>query len=201
MRFCDKKDIKAYIKTKKEEIKQQVDTLIESGSPIPRLAIIQVGNNPASERYINGKLSDCKEVGVHAAVYRFPEDISKEQFETGIYDIVYDDSIHGVIIQKPLPAQLEIAFKEIVKIIPENKDVDGFRSESLFDPCTPLGIIDYIEERMGANWLTGKAVTIINRTELVGKPLAKMLLDRDATVTTCHSKTTGLERHCYSAEC
>lgn len=200
MIFCSKEDIRDYIETKKEQIKNSVTKNTVCGWPVPTLAIIQVGDNPASNRYVKGKISDCEEVGIKALHYRFDENISIANFSIKVAEIVANPSIHGVIIQKPLPALLDRMFDGIVAKIPREKDVDGFRKDTKFKPCTPKGIVDYIENRKGEKWLEGKNVVIVNRTDLVGRPLAKMMLDRNATVTVCHSKTVDLDQHCIRAD-
>ena len=196
MQFCSKEDIKSYIEERKTDIKNSVQKNTSMGFDVPTLAIIQVGSNPASNRYVNGKIKDCEEVGMNALLHKFPEDVSPTDFGSALIKIAHDEFVHGVIIQKPLPEHLEKHFEKFVKMIPAKKDVDGFRKDTEFNPCTPKGIVDYIESRMGKQWLTGKDVTIINRTELVGRPLARMMLDRNATVTVCHSKTRRLKNHC-----
>jgi len=200
MQFCSKEDIKDYIETRKADIKKSVQKNTSMGFDVPTLAIIQVGSNPASNKYVNGKIKDCEEVGMKAVLHKFNEDIEPVDFGTEIIKIMHDEMIHGVIIQKPLPEKLEKYFDKFVKMIPKKKDVDGFRKDTEFDPCTPKGVVDYIESRQGKDWLTGKDVVIINRTELVGRPLAKMMLDRNATVTVCHSKTERLRNHCQYAD-
>lgn len=200
MQFCSKEDIKDYIDVRKAEIKKSVQKNTSMGFDIPTLAIIQVGDNPASNKYIGGKIKDCEEVGIKAVLHKFDENIKAGDFGAEIIKIMHDEIVHGVIIQKPLPDHIEKHFKNIVKMIPAKKDVDGFRVGSEFDPCTPKGIVDYIEHRKGFGWLNGKDVVIVNRTELVGRPLARMMLDRNATVTVCHSKTQDLWLHCREAE-
>lgn len=200
MAFCDKDDIKDYIEKRKSNIKEDVQNNINKGFPTPTLAIIQVGDSPASNKYINGKIKDCEEVGMNAMLHKFEENISAEEFASEVVKIVHDNNIHGVIIQKPLPSHIEQHFETIIAMIPLNKDVDGFKIGSEFNPCTPKGVIDYIEYRKGKDWLTGRDVVIINRSELVGKPLAKMMLDRNATVTVCHSKTERLKEKCCNAD-
>ena len=200
MQFCSKEDIKDYIETRKADIKKSVQKNTSMGFDVPTLAIIQVGSNPASNRYVNGKIKDCEEVGMNALLHKFPEDVSPTDFGSALIKIAHDEFVHGVIIQKPLPEHLEKHFEKFVKMIPVKKDVDGFRKDTEFNPCTPKGVVDYIESRMGKQWLTGKDVVIVNRTELVGRPLAKMMLDRNATVTVCHSKTSFLWEHCHDAD-
>lgn len=186
--FCSKEDIKEYVTTRKTAIKQELQGKLH----VPTLAIVQVGDNPASNKYIGGKIKDCEEVGIKAILFKFDEDIKVGHFMDRIIDIAKSKLIHGIIIQKPLPQHIEECFASIVDYIPAHKDVDGFKKDTIFDPCTPKGIIDYIEDRMGVDWLRSKEVVIINRTELVGRPLARMMLDRDATVTVCHSHTRNL---------
>lgn len=200
MQFCSKEDIKDYIDVRKADIKKSVQKNTSMGFDVPTLAIIQVGDNPASNKYVGGKIKDCEEVGINAVLHKFNEDVSATDFGIEIVKIMHDEMVHAAIIQKPLPDHLEKHFDKYIKMIPAKKDVDGFKSGSDYNPCTPKGIVDYIESRQGKDWLTGKDVVIINRSELVGRPLAKMMLDRNATVTVCHSRTQDLWLHCKEAE-
>ncbi len=178
--------IKEYVKNKKEELKNRVAALDRK----PSLAIFQIGENEASNRYIKNKIKDCNEVGIEAHHYWYPEDISEEEFYEEI--AATQDFYDGVIVQLPVPPH--ISTKNIVDV---KKDVDGFNIMSKFDPATPKGIMDYLKWR---NFdLIGKNVVIIGRSEIVGKPLARMMTDADATVTLCHSKS-NLARHLYDAD-
>ena len=184
------KNIKDYTKLLKEDYKKRIASL----SGAPKLAIIQVGNNEASNRYVKNKVKDCNEVGIEANVYYYPEDISeKELCEAISLDQYFYD---GVIVQLPLPPH--IRQEAVVAAINKDKDVDGFRVDSWFDPATPKGIMDYL--KYCEFDLTGKNVVIIGRSDIVGKPLARMMTNADATVTLCHSKTKCMSEHLFIAD-
>ncbi len=182
-------NIKEYTKELKEQFKERIAVMGDA----PKLAIIQVGNVEASNRYIKNKVKDCEEVGIVADVYQYPEDITEcELFENIQLDQEHYD---GVIVQLPLPQHIrpEIA----TAAIPSCKDVDGFHHNSPFAPATPSGIMMYLKH---CNFdLVGKDVVIIGRSNIVGKPLARMMTDADATVTLCHSKSK-LSKHVYDCD-
>lgn len=149
------------------------------------LAVISVGNDPASESYIRGKRKDCERVGFKFTHYAFPEDTPESDI-IKVIDCLNDyPMVTGIIVQLPLPKGYD-ADKIVSNIIPE-KDVDGFRFDSPFKPCTPEGVVYIMKKELGD--LVGKHALIIGRGKLVGKPLQQMLLDEDMTVTVCHSKT------------
>lgn len=176
------KDIKNFVAEWKDRIKQK----IHKEDP-PQLAIIQVGNNEASNRYVKNKIKDCKEVGIIAHNYIYLDSITEEDllFEIKTIQNNYD----GIIIQLPLPKHINI--NKIIEVIDPEKDVDGFTFGSKFKPCTPGGIMEYLRWR-GYD-LEGKHIVIIGRSDIVGKPMAKMMTDANATVTLCHSKTKKLD--------
>lgn len=176
------KNIKEYCQELKQNIKNKLDTDFPDKKPI--LAVFQIGNNEASNRYIKNKRRDCEEVGIVFEWYYYDESISTETLVQEIKDMC--PFVSGLIIQMPLPAHIDI--EQIKLAIDPNKDVDGFHPLTKFRPCTPAGIIDYLEN--GCHYdFTGKNITIFGRSDIVGKPLAKLLTDKDCTVTLCHSKT------------
>lgn len=183
------KDIKEYVGLRKAEMKKK----LEGMEFPPSLAIVQVGNNEASNRYVRNKLKDCEEVGIAAHAYTYPTETTEYELVEEINHLIsfYD----GVIVQLPLPPHIrpEVA----LAAIPKEKDVDGFRCDSLFEPATPLGIMNYLEY-CGFD-LEGKEVVIIGRSDIVGKPLARLMIAADATVTLCHSKSK-LSNHLYRAD-
>lgn len=184
------RDIKDYVKKYKLALKYHIeDNLAEN----PKLAIIQVGENEASTRYVRNKVKDCKEVGIEAEVYFYPENTTEFELVNEIEHLVefYD----GVMVQLPLPPHIRV--EAAIAAIPKEKDVDGFRRDSCFDPATPLGIVNYLDY-CGFEW-TGKEVTIIGRSDIVGKPLARLITNKDATVTLCHSKSK-LSNHIYNSD-
>ena len=170
------KDIKQYVKDKKEDIKDRVDKAIVK----PSLLIIQTGEVEASNRYVRNKVKDCEEVGIIADVFKTNNNPYVRSVTSGLRD-KYD----GIIIQLPTTIENPKSF------IQPNQDVDGFINPDI-DPCTPKGIIDYLAY-CGYEDFSGKTVLIINRSDIVGKPIAKMFLDRNATTIVAHSRTANLQ--------
>lgn len=182
-------NIKEYTKALKEQFKDRIAAIGDA----PKLAIIQVGSVEASNRYIKNKVKDCEEVGIIADVYQYPEDITEHELCENIkFDQEHYD---GVIVQLPLPPH--IREKVVVAAINPLKDVDGFHPDSPYSPATPGGIMKYLHACEFD--LTGKDVVIIGRSNIVGKPLAAMMTDADATVTLCHSKSK-LSAHIYTCD-
>lgn len=173
---------KDYAALKKEELKTKIDERIIIR---PYLAVIQIGDDPASNSYIKGKQRDCEEVGIFFSHYRFSSDISHDELREFISDLNEDPIYNGIILQLPVPSHIDV--KDIQRLIDPAKDVDGFNSDSYFQPCTPLGVINYL--KFNGYHFRGKNACVIGRSDIVGKPLAKMLLDLDCTVTVCHSKS------------
>lgn len=158
------------------------------------MAVIQIGNNEASNRYIKNKKKDCDEVGIKCEWYYYPEEITTEQLILEIKDL--QDYVDGLIVQMPLPNHInETAIKLAIN---SNKDVDGFHPMTLFEPCTPKGIIDYLDYCRFS--FEGSNVLVIGRSDIVGKPMAKMLTEKNCTVTLAHSKTKNLWRHIEMAD-
>lgn len=171
--------MKEYAAMRKAQLKEQV---AQMEFP-PSLLILQVGNNEASNRYVRNKIKDCEEVGIAAIHYIAKEDITTEE----LIDFINErqEFFSGIIVQQPLPKHIDQT--RINEAIDPAHDVDGFHPLSHFNPATAKGIIDYLDWR---NFdLVGADVVVIGRSDIVGKPLARMLTDRDATVTLCHSKT------------
>lgn len=177
------RNIKEFCANKKTQIKEDIERDFVNAKK-PTLAVIQVGNNEASNRYIRNKKKDCEEVGISFEWYYYEETISENELITEIKDLL--PYVDGMIVQMPLPEHINVDAIKLA-IAPE-KDVDGFHPMSWFNPCTPAGIIDYVVNGCGYDF-TGKNVTIFGRSDIVGKPLAQMLTNRDATVTLCHSKS------------
>ena len=173
---------KDYAALKKEELKTKIDEHIIIR---PYLAVIQIGDDPASNSYIKGKQRDCEEVGIFFSHYRFSSDISHDELREFIADLNEDPIYNGIILQLPVPSHIDV--KDIQRLIDPAKDVDGFNPDSYFQPCTPLGVINYL--KFNGYHFRGKNACVIGRSDIVGKPLAKMLLDLDCTVTVCHSKS------------
>lgn len=162
-----------------------------------RLAIISVGHNAASESYIKGKIKDCEYCGIpYEHIEIDDNDRAGDVLTYVINDCNANEEIGGIILQLPLPAGMDS--KLYTNMIRFDKDVDGFKHNSPFKPCTPEGIMYLLEHELGD--LTGKYVVVVGRGELVGKPIAQMLMDANCTVTVAHSKTKHLARYLLKAD-
>lgn len=182
-------NIKSFTEWWKCRLKDRLDGAAAS------LVIVQVGNVEASNRYVRNKLKDCEAVGIEGILKKFPETVTQRELEKGIQKIV-NEGPNGIIVQLPLPKHIDVA--AITDLIPVDMDVDGFKANSWFKPCTPLGIMKYLEY---CNFdFTGKHAVVVGRSEIVGKPMAKLLLDANATVTMCHSKTKNLYKYLADAD-
>lgn len=190
-------DGKKLAKKIREELKIKCDELKQKGI-YPKLAVIMVGNNPASKVYVRNKSNACADVGVEYVEYLLEENIEQEELMELIKKLNEDKTINGILLQSPIPMHLDIneAFKTITYI----KDVDGFSpasvgklciGEDTFISCTPYGVMKMLEEYNID--LNGKHVVILGRSNIVGKPLIQCCLQKNATVTICHSKTQKLE--------
>lgn len=186
-------DCKGLASRVKENIKKQTDLFIGK----PSLCVIQVGDNQASNAYINGKKKDCEEVGIGFNITKIPQNNNPVDGTREVVNAIRNFSWNcsGIMVQLPLPMGYNV--EEIIKAIPKNKDVDGFRKDSSFIPCTPLGVVSLLKENCE---LSGKHAVVIGRSEIVGKPLAKLLLDNDCTVTVCHSKTQNIKEILNTAD-
>ena len=180
--------IKEYVRQRKEELCQML------GSRKLEFAIIQVGNNEASNRYVRNKVKDCEEIGIIAHVYKFDEDIESRDLVWEIKEL--NAHYDALMIQLPLPAHLNKDY--LVQFIDRTKDVDGMRKDSYFKCCTPKGIMGYLKWR-GVK-IEGANAVVIGRSDIVGKPMAQYLLEANATVTVCHSRTKDLKRYLRDAD-
>ena len=180
----------------REELKRQIAALRARGI-IPGLAVILIGEDPASQVYVRNKHRACEELGIHSEQYTLPADTDRQTLLDLITELNGREEIDGILVQLPLPGHLDE--KEILSAIDPAKDVDSFHPQNVgrlvigdyfFAPCTPSGILTLIDSA-GVD-LTGKECVVIGRSNIVGKPMALMLLHRNATVTVCHSKTREL---------
>ncbi len=195
-----------YISEKiKDRIKADVDKLQERKQRLPKLVVILIGNNQASNAYVNGKSKDCEEVGILNTTLRY-DDISEDELLSKIRELNTDDTVDGILVQLPLPKHIDE--KRVIEAISPLKDVDGFHMQNVgklyigdttFVPCTPKGIIRILEE-IGLDNLQGKKTVVLGRSNIVGKPVAKLLLDKNATVTICHSKTDDILKEVNQAD-
>lgn len=191
----------------KEAIRKDVEeNLIKKGLPAPKLVVIMVGNNPASKVYVGGKVKACSQVGFTSEVFNLPEDAKEEELSNLIEQLNKDESVNGILLQLPLPKHLDE--DKMVNLICPEKDVDGLTKINLGklmskDPtglfgCTPSGIIKILQDYNIE--IKGKDVVIVNRSLLVGKPLAMLFLNENATVTICHSKTKDMDEKLKQAD-
>ena len=190
-------DGKETAKVLKEEVKQELDAFYAAGNPKCNLAIVVVGDDPASAVYVRNKGKSCEAVGIGNKLVTLPATSTQEEVEAEIKKLASDKTTHGILVQLPLPKGLD--GEKATSLVPSEKDVDGFTVSSLgklvvgekgFTSCTPGGIV-YMLKRYGVT-LKGKHAVIIGRSKIVGKPLALLLLNEDCTVTVCHSKTENL---------
>lgn len=189
-------DGKAIAAKKRAELKEIVKELKRNGIT-PGLAVILVGDDQASQTYVRNKQRACEEIGIYSLLLKYDKNISEEFLLDRIRELNENDQIDGILVQLPLPKQIDP--KVVIEAINPKKDVDGFHpfnvgklvtGEDTFVPCTPLGIIQMLKE---INYdLTGKHAVVIGRSNIVGKPMGQLLLNENATVTYCHSKTIDL---------
>ncbi len=190
----------------KKELANEIKNLKKTHNIIPGLATILIGDDPGSKVYVRLKEKACQEIGIYSEKIVFPNNVTEAEVFSSIKKLNENDKIHGILVQLPLPDHLE-QLRIMEKIKPE-KDVDGFnpvnagklanRDESGFIPCTPKGILYLLEQILPS--LEGKNITIINHSTVIGRPLAMLLLNRDATVTICHIKTDNLKKHTQKAD-
>ena len=186
-------------------IAEQIDRLKEQGRRLPRLAVVLVGDNPASLSYVRGKEKACAEVGMASLMIHLPSSTIQAQLMEQIRQLNQDATVDGILCQLPLPEGLDE--RQVIQKIAVDKDVDGFHpvnvgklhlKEDGFVPCTPLGCMELLH-RMGVD-PAGKRAVVIGRSNLVGAPVARLLLNENATVTICHSKTADLPAVCRQAD-
>lgn len=178
-----------------DEIKEDIKKEILKFKRSPYLVIIQVGDNPASNNYIKGKLKDCEEVGIETELIKMPEDTGYATIRNKIINLNMNESVDGIILQLPLPDRIKEFDVGLTHLIDIHKDVDGFRSDSSFISCTPLGVLTLLD-KLNVN-LKGKKVTLVGYGNLVNKPLFNLISDKGATVTVCRSHTSKEDRDFY----
>ncbi|CAM3849329.1 bifunctional methylenetetrahydrofolate dehydrogenase/methenyltetrahydrofolate cyclohydrolase FolD [Bacillus albus] len=182
---------------KRAQLTEEVVKLKEQGI-VPGLAVILVGEDPASRSYVKGKEKGCEQVGIYSELIELPETITEERLLAEIDRLNSDDRINGILVQLPLPKHIEE--KAVIERISPEKDVDGFHPISVgrmmtgqdtFLPCTPHGIVELVKETNLD--ISGKHVVVIGRSNIVGKPVGQLFLNENATVTYCHSKTQNMK--------
>lgn len=189
----------------RDKIKEEIAALIEKHEEKPKLVVIQVGNNPASTTYVKNKKLACEQVGIECEVINLEEDVTQKALDGLIQLLNINSRVHGLFVQFPLPKHLDE--KRVAALIDPKKDVDGFHmynvgklqaGEADLIPCTPLGVTHILDE-IGVD-CTGKHCVIIGRSEIVGKPMIQLMLQKNATVTVCHSKTANLSHFTKDAD-
>jgi 5,10-methylene-tetrahydrofolate dehydrogenase/methenyl tetrahydrofolate cyclohydrolase len=202
--IIDGKKIAAQIR---EEIKTRVQKRKNEGRPVPGLAAVLVGEDPASQVYVRSKRRACEEAGINSFGHELPADVSQETLEQVINDLNANPEVHGILVQLPLPHGLDE--EHTLNTVSLEKDVDGFHPvnigrlaqkgrEPFFIPCTPAGVIHLLKDSLPT--LEGLNAVVLGRSNIVGMPVALLLVRENATVTICHSRTTDLEDLVRSAD-
>lgn len=198
-------DGKAISKQIRSEIAEETKAFVDATGVMPGLAVIIVGDDPASQVYVRNKKKACDEIGFYSEVYELPENTTQDELETLVDKLNNDKNIHGILIQLPLPKHLN-EMRVLLKVNPE-KDVDAFHPYNVgkimignynFLPCTPAGVMALLERSKIE--VCGKKCVVIGRSNIVGKPMAMLLLHSNGTVTICHSKTENLSDICRDAD-
>ena len=196
------KEISAQIRA---EISQKVKEYNAKTGKLPGLAVVIVGENPASQVYVRNKKKACEQVGFNSWVYEMPENTTQEELNALVDKLNNDENVHGILVQLPLPKHLNE--EEIILRIKPEKDVDAFHPYNVgritignpkFLPCTPAGIMELLH-RSNIE-ISGKECVVVGRSNIVGKPMALLLLAKNGTVTVCHSKTRDLKEVCKRAD-
>lgn len=196
------KEVSTSIRAK---IKEEAQKLRDDYGIQPGLAVILVGNDPASQIYVRNKQKACEEVGFHAFEYRLNENSTQEQLLDLIGVLNKDNKVHGILVQLPLPDHIDP--QTVINTISPEKDVDAFHPINVgkimlgdyeFLPCTPAGVMELIDSTSVE--ISGKNCVVVGRSNIVGKPMAMLLLHRNATVTICHSRTKNLAEVCAGAD-
>lgn len=192
-------------KATREKVKGMVTEFVKSSNRQPCLAVIIVGEDPASQTYVRNKILGCAEVGMKSLSYELPETSTNEDVAKIVNDLAVDSNVDGILVQLPLPKHLDERY--LLSLIPDSKDVDGFSPNNLgllamnaprTVSCTPFGVMELIAST-GVD-IAGKRAVVIGRSNTVGKPMAMLLLNANATVTVCHSKTQNLAEVCREAD-
>lgn len=200
--IIDGKLISAQIK---EQLKLKVADFVKKFNRNIKLAVILVGDNPASQVYVKNKIKAAEFVGIESLAFYMPSDSTEEQVKQAVISLAEDKSVDGILVQLPLPNGINQ--ESVLNLIPAEKDVDGFLAENLGNlamgkpatvACTPFGVIKMLKTT-GVE-LTGKNAVVVGRSNIVGKPMALLLLNENCTVTVCHSKTKNIKEICKSAD-
>ena len=202
MKLIDGKAIAAEIRA---ELKARTQAFEEKYGKKIGLAVVLIGNDPASQVYVRNKVKACEEAGIRSFRHDLPEETTQKQAEELVSALAEDENVHGILIQLPLPRGLDE--KRLLSLIPPSKDVDGFLAENIGRlalkeagtvACTPLGVMEMLSRSNIS--VAGKRAVVVGRSNIVGRPMALLLLNADATVTVCHSKTKDLSEECRRAD-
>ena len=186
------KSCKDYVEIKKKELKEEIKALNRK----PILTVIQIDDDQASNSYIKGKQKDCDDIGIEMRHVNIHSNVAGQKEVEGIIKTISNSDTDGIIIQLPIPSKYDL--EKFQNLIPPEKDVDGFRRDSCFKPCTPKGIIDWMEYN---NFdFKGKDCCVLGRSKIVGLPLVNMLIEKGATVTCCNSETMDTEFYTIHAD-
>ncbi len=198
-------DGKAFANTLCEKLAQEIKQLQTEHSLTPCIAVVLVGEDPASQVYVRNKVKRCEELGIESREYRLSNATSQTELLELINDLNNDASVNGILVQLPVPEQIDDA--AVINAISSAKDVDGFHIENVgalsigenqLVPCTPLGSLMMLQDQLGD--LSGMHAVVVGRSNIVGKPMANLLLQNNCTVTIAHSKTRNLDEVCRQAD-
>ena len=202
MILIDGKAVSAEVRA---EVKARSETLEQKYGVRPGLAVVLIGSDPASQVYVRNKIKACEETGVRSYAHYLPKTTTQEEAVALVKKLACDESVHGILVQLPLPKHLDE--KALLREIPVEKDVDGFSAENLGRlamqeegtvACTPFGVMELLKRYNIP--ISGKRAVVVGRSNIVGKPMAMLLLNANATVTVCHSRTQNLKEECARAD-
>ena len=198
-------DGKAIAAQVREEVRREVAQLRERTGRTPGLAAVLVGDDPASATYVRGKRKACEEAGIASWLHALPAGTPQADLLRLVHDLNRDPAVHGILVQLPLPQPIDE--RTVLEAVDAAKDVDGFtfgsigrlvENRAVLLPCTPAGILELLDREQIP--IQGRDAVVVGRSEIVGKPVAMLLLHRHATVTICHSRTADLAAHCRRAD-
>lgn len=202
MTIIDGKAVACKVKT---EVRDRTDRMELQYGIRPGLAVVLIGEDPASQIYVRNKMKACEETGIRSFEHFLPESTKQEEAVALVRKLAQDETVHGILVQLPLPKHLNA--EEILAQIPFEKDVDGFSAENVGRlsmkqegtvACTPYGVMELLKHYRIP--IEGKRAVVVGRSNIVGKPMAMLLINANATVTVCHSKTANLKEECARAD-
>ncbi len=199
-------DGKAIAKAVRTDVAKEVKAICEQGGCKPKLAVVLVGEDPASQTYVKSKEKACVQVGMESESYRLPESTTEEELLSLIHRLNVDESVNGILVQLPLPRHISV--DPVIQMIDPDKDVDGFHVRNIgnmarggcreYLPCTPNGVMELLKRSQIE--VEGRHCVVIGRSNLVGKPVSLLLQEANGTVTMCHSRTKDLASFCRMAD-